>query len=337
VVKTAYLFAGQGSQYVGMGKDLYETFPESQAVFDKADEVLGFSLTRLCFEGPAQDLKQTQNAQPAILTMSIAAWEAFRKSTRVSFGIAGDSLRSQGHPSASLGTPFGRKGTSYAAGLSLGEYSALVAAGALCFEDAVYLVRKRGEFMEEESLKKPGKMLSIIGLDVETVRQICRETQTEIANLNCPGQVVISGDLDNIEKALILAKQKSARMAVLLEVSGAFHSSFMKGASVRLAAELEKAEFKTPDIPVISNVTAKPAATIREIKDNLIKQVASSVLWEDSMKFLLSQGIREFIELGPGNVLKGLMRRTEAQAQVVNIEKKEDILNFKTRGEEDVP
>jgi len=308
-----YLFAGQGSQYVGMGKDLYETFPESKAVFDKADKILGFSLSRLCFEGPQQELTETVNCQPAILTMSIAAWEAF-KVTKSPL----DSARGkQSH-----------RVTAYAAGLSLGEYSALVAAGALSFEDAVYLVRRRGEFMEEASLAKPGKMLSVIGLDLSTVKQICRQTNTEVANINCPGQIVISGGLEDIENARLQAKEHEAKMAIVLAVSGAFHSSFMQGASLKLAQELDKININTPGIPVICNVTGKQADSPEEIKDNLIKQVASSVLWEDSMHFMLSKGVRNFTEFGPGSVLRGLMRRIDANAKVVNIEKKGDVASL---------
>jgi len=297
----AYLFAGQGSQYIGMGKGLYEAFAESKAVFDKADKVLGFSISKLCFEGPQQELTRTVNCQPAILTISIAAWEAYK---------------------AAKGAGFSANG--YAAGLSLGEYSALVAAGVISFEDAVYLVRRRGEFMEEEALKSPGKMLSIIGLDLALVKQVCVDANTEIANINCPGQVVIAGGAKEIEKAQELAKERGAKMAVMLEVSGAFHSSLMKGATIRLAAELEKIKLNAPVIPVVCNVTAKAATSAAEIKDNLIKQVASSVLWEDSMKFMLSKGVKNFIEFGPGKVLKGLMRRIEASAQVVNMEKETD-------------
>jgi len=299
----AYLFAGQGAQYVGMGKDLYEAFPESKALFDKADKVLRFPLTKLLFEGPQQELTQTANCQPAILTMSIACWEAFKSACRLQVA-----------------------GSGYAAGLSLGEYSALVAAGALTFEDAVYLVRRRGEFMEEEARKTPGKMLSVIGLDLGAIRQISAETNTEIANINCPGQIVISGGVEEIEKAKKQAEELGAKMTLFLEVSGAFHSSFMKEASFKLAKELEKIKINTPSMPVICNVSAKPADSAAEIKENLMKQVASSVLWEDSMKFILSKGVRNFIEFGPGKVLKGLMRRIDANAQVVNIEKKDDIL-----------
>ena len=295
-----YLFAGQGSQYIGMGRDLYESFPQAKAIFDKADQVLGFSLSKLCFEGPKEELTRTNNCQPAIVTTTIAAWEVFKSVNSI-------------------------EPDSYAAGLSLGEYSALVAAGSIKFEDVVYLVRRRGEFMEEEARSKPGKMLSVIGLDYAQVKQVCEEASIEIANLNCPGQIVVSGGVENIVKAQALAKAKGAKLAVILDVSGAFHSSFMYGASVKLAKELEKIKINIPQITLISNVTAKPVLLAEEIKDNLVKQVASSVLWEDSMKFIFSRGVRNFIEFGPGKVLKGLMRRIDPESTVKTVEKKEDI------------
>ena len=301
----AYLFAGQGSQYVGMGKDLYQAFPESKAVFDKADKVLGFSLSKLCFEGPLEELTKTNNCQPAIVTMTTAAFEAFKSIKR----NTQDAIR-------------------YTAGLSLGEYSALVASEAISFEDAVYLVRRRGEFMEEEAQKFPGKMASILGLDLEVIKKICQQTHAEIANLNSPGQIVISGGAKEIEQAVIEAEKAGAKRVITLEVSGAFHSSLMKGASLKLAKELEKIKIQSPKIPVVSNVTAEATTSAQEIRENLIKQVASSVLWETSMRLIVSKGISGFYEFGPGKVLKGLMRRISDTAQVVTIEKKEDIGSF---------
>lgn len=301
--KTALLFAGQGAQYIGMGKDLYQAFPKSKEIFDKADAVLGFSLSRMCFSGSEEELKSTQNCQPAVLTMTIAAWEAF-KAERC-FNIAS---------------------ATFAAGLSLGEYSALVAAGAISFQDAVYLVRKRGEFMEEEAKAKPGAMASVLGLELGLVRDICKQSGAEVANINSPGQIVISGGKKEIEHASRLAEEKGAKRVIPLEVSGAFHSSFMQEASLKLAVELDKIKISPAIVPVVSNVTGQPQTSPAQIKDNLIRQVAGSVLWEDSMRYILSQGSAKFIEFGPGKVLKGLMRRIDDRAEVMNIEKREDIL-----------
>lgn len=285
-----------------MGKDLYESFPESRQVFDSADRVLGFSLSRLCFEGPQEELTKTDNCQPALLTVSIAAWEAFKTVYRV--------------PS-----------TVYrgAAGLSLGEYSALVAAEALDFGDAVRLLRARGRFMEDAARLKKGGMLSVIGLPVETVRALCEQYGLEVANLNCPGQIVISGGIEAIERARPAALEKGAKLAVPLAVSGAFHSSFMSEAGVRLQRELDTVTIRQPRIEVVANISARPVYGERQIKESLQKQVSGSVLWEDSMRYLLSRGVKRFYEFGPGKVLKGLMRRIDSSAEVVTIEKADDV------------
>ncbi|MEK6727735.1 MAG: ACP S-malonyltransferase [Candidatus Omnitrophota bacterium] len=300
--KVGFLFAGQGSQYVGMGKDLYETFPESKLVFDKANKALGFSLSGLCFADSPEMLKLTIMSQPAILTTSIAAFEAFKARINVQ--------------------------PTFVAGLSLGEYSALVVSGVLQFEDAVRLVRKRAELMNEATLKHPGKMAAIIGIDKETVGQICLASGgVFIANLNCPGQTVISGEKEAVDKAKDFALQKGAKMAVDLEVSGAFHSSLMWEAAMEFKNFIEqRVPFCEPKIPVVSNVDARPKYKIVQIMENLVTQIYKPVLWEDSMRFILSQGITKFYEFGPGKVLKGLMRRIDSSAQVISIEKKEDIL-----------
>jgi [acyl-carrier-protein] S-malonyltransferase len=295
----AFLFAGQGSQYVGMGKDLCETFPESKTVFDKADKVLGFSLSNLCFSGDPEMLKQTINSQPAILTATIAAYEAFK-------------TKSKSNPA-------------FVAGLSLGEYSALVAAGAFTFEDGLRLVRKRSEIMESATHKFPGTMAAVIDLSYDKVKEACLYAGAEIANLNAPGQIVISGKKEAIAKAKELCTAAGAKRVIELEVSGAFHSSLMFEASSELGAFIKNIPLTAADIPVISNFTSKPQINGPEIEQNLVQQMYKSVRWEESMKFILSQGINKFYEFGPGKVLKGLMRRIDSNAQVICIEKKADL------------
>lgn len=301
-MKAAFLFAGQGSQYIGMGKDLYDIFPEAKAVFDQADKVLGFSLSGLCFSGSPEMLKQTIFSQPAILTVSIAALEAFKVRVNV--------------------TP------SFMAGLSLGEYTALIAAASFTFEDGLRLVRKRAEIMEEATFKYPGKMAAVIELPFEQVKDICLKSGAEIANINAPGQIVISGKIESVDNAKDLCAKAGAKRVIELEVSGGFHSSLMFEASGELKARLNNLPISAPSIPVISNYTGRPEYKVVQVEENLIQQMFSPVKWEDSMRFMLSEGITKFFEFGPGKVLKGLMRRIDPNVEVVNIEKKEDIYAY---------
>ncbi len=299
--KTAFLFAGQGAQYVGMGKDLYDNFPEAREIFDQANNVLGWDLRLKCFEGPLEQLKVTHICQPAVLTATIAAFKVFRARCNV--------------------TPV------YTAGLSLGQYSALVASGVMSFPDALRLVRKRAELMDEAARRFPGKMCAIIGLDRTTVKSICLSSgNVEIANLNAPGQIVISGEKEAVDTAKAKAQEAKAKMVLELEVSGAFHSRLMWEAAMEFKPVVNSTAMNPPSVPVVCNVDAMPKFKVAQIADNLVDQIYKSVLWEDSMRFILSQGVTKFYEFGPGRVLKGLMRRIEPSAEVTVIEKKEDIL-----------
>ena len=299
VNKVCYIFPGQGSQYVGMGKALYDNSPEAKNIFDKAEKILPeLNLKKLCFEGPIERLTQTAVSQAAILVTSIAA------------------LQAMGPRSQAPGC---------CAGLSLGEYSALVACGALEFSDAVKLVRRRGELMEQAAKNNPGTMASIIGISAEVLREVCKETKAEIANLNSPGQIVISGKIESVKKAMALAEQKGAKKTILLNVSGPFHSSFMKEAAEEFKKELDKIKFSAPRIPIVSNVTADYEKTPEEIKENLVKQLYSTVRWEESVIKVSQDGCDTFFEIGPGKVLKGLLRRINPNLAVQNIEILEDI------------
>lgn len=292
--KTALLFAGQGAQTVGMGRDLAATIPTAKAWFDRANAALGYDLAAICFNGPDAELTKTEHAQPGIFLVS---WVAF-------------ALLKERVPSLKFEAT---------AGLSLGEFTALTAAGAMSFEDGLRVVRQRGKFMQEACDVTQGGMAAVIGLDEAPTREVCAEGGVVLANLNCPGQLVISGAADKIDKACELAKAKGARKAIPLPVAGAYHSPLMASAQPKLQAELAKATLSTPSVPVISNVTAQPHTTPDQICARLVEQVTSSVRWEESMRYLLAQGFTRFIELGPGTALGGFMKRIDKNAQMLNV------------------
>ena len=290
--KTALLFAGQGAQTVGMGKDLAEKFPAAKAWFDRANTALGYDLAAVCFHGPEADLTKTENAQPGIF---LASWVGFELLKQQAPGLKFDAT----------------------AGLSLGEFTALTAAGAMSFEDGLRVVRQRGKFMQEACDMTRGGMAAVIGLDEAATREVCAAAGVVLANLNCPGQLVISGEADKISKACELAKARGARKAILLSVAGAYHSPLMASAQPKLRAELAKVQIAAPAVPVISNVTARAHGA--DISARLVEQVCSSVRWEESMRALLAQGFTRFIELGPGTALSGFMKRIDKSAQLLNV------------------
>jgi [acyl-carrier-protein] S-malonyltransferase len=290
--KTALLFAGQGAQVVGMGKDLAEKFPSAKAWFERANAALGYDLAKICFEGPEADLTKTENAQPGIFLVSWVCLQLLKEQV----------------PNLKFDAT---------AGLSLGEFTALTAAGAMSFEDGLRVVRQRGKFMQEACDVTKGGMAAIIGLDEAPTREACAEAGVVLANLNCPGQLVISGEAEKIAKACELAKAKGAKRALPLPVAGAYHSPLMASAQPKLAAELATAKISAPAVPVISNVTAQ--AHDSEISKKLVDQVCASVRWEESMRALLAQGYTRFIELGPGTALSGFMKRIDKTATMLNV------------------
>lgn len=293
----AFVFPGQGAQYVGMGAELARTFPEARAVFAQADAVLGDRLSVLCWEGPEERLRQTEYTQPAILTTSLACLAVLQAR-----GI-------QPH---------------IAAGLSLGEYTALVAAGGLRLEDALALVRRRGQFMQEAAAGRRTAMAAIIGLDAASVASLCAEASAngvvEPANYNSPGQVVIAGDEAAVREGVRLATARGARRAVLLAVSAPFHTSLMRPAAERLASLLRQVALATPSVPVVSNVTAQPLQDPEEIRQRLIDQVANPVRWEDSVRTMAGLGVATFVEIGPGSTLSGMIRKTAPAARTLRVE-----------------
>jgi [acyl-carrier-protein] S-malonyltransferase len=290
--RTGLLFPGQGSQVVGMGKDLAGAFPEARAVWEEADDALGFSLSRLCWEGPDDELTLTRNAQPALLTHSAAVWAVLRQADI-------DVVCGAGH--------------------SLGEFSAYHAAGSLSFADAVRTVRRRGELMFEGGQARPGTMAAVLGLDDDVVEGVCREASTEgsvvvPANFNTPGQVVISGDVEAVDRAGAMLISAGAKKVQGLNVSGAFHSPLMAVAAEGLQAQLESAPFAAPAFPIVSNVTAHPVSDADEARRLLVEQLTSPVRWSHGVRTMLQLGVERFLEVGTGKVLTGMLKRIDPAA-----------------------
>lgn len=305
--KIAFVFPGQGSQTVGMGKDVFDQFEASRTCFETADRVLGFELSSLIFNGPENELTLTANTQPALLTTSVAILEAFLET-----GIQAD----------------------YVAGHSLGEYSALVASGVLSFEDAVRIVRKRGEFMEKAVPAGQGAMAAALGAKRDDLVGLCAKAMDqghilELANINCPGQIVLSGTKEGIQFAVEHGKEAGAKRVIPLDVSGPFHSSLMKPAAEQLALALENVHFSDASVPVVVNVDARPEQNGDTLRERLIEQVYSSVLWEDSVKWLLEQGVDTFYEIGSGTVLAGLIKKIDRSVNVTSIHSVEALEKLK--------
>jgi [acyl-carrier-protein] S-malonyltransferase len=302
VGKLAFVFPGQGSQYVGMGKDLYDKFEAAGEVFRTADERLGFPLSELCFNGPEDKLTLTANQQPAILAVSVAAWKMLDAE-----GISPD----------------------FVAGHSLGEYSAVVAAGGLSVEDAVCAVRRRGELMQEAVPVGIGGMAALLGLDLETVATVCAEAAAgsvvELANINCPGQIVIAGHSDAVERAVEIALHKGAKKAVKLPVSAPFHSSLMIPAQEGMRGVLEKMEFRGLTATLINNADVAELQAGLEVKQGLLKQIVAPVRWEESVRKMIDLGVDTVVEIGPGKVLSGLIRRIDRELECLNVEDEESL------------
>lgn len=307
MAKIAYVFPGQGSQQVGMGLDLYNIYSSAKEAFDEADATLGFSLSRLCFEGPEEKLIRTDNVQPAVLVTSIACLKAAQQANN------------------DLPSPY------FTAGHSLGEYTALVATNALSLGDAVSLVRERGKLMYKAGQKNPGGMLAIIGLDIEAIRNICLHSKCNISNINCPTQTIISGPDDALAEAGDLARMKGARRLIPLRVSCACHSSLMEPIVDEFSTVISSFVFHPPSIPIIANVTAQPLTDIDSIKQELLKQLRHCIQWQSSIEYMTHNEVTSFYEFGPGKVLSGLIKRTNSTTQTFNISGIEDITQLKTQ------
>ena len=303
-MKAFFAFAGQGAQAVGMGKDLYDKYPAAKAVFDEADAALGYSISELCFEGPAEKLTETIYCQPAIYTMSVACLEAFRSR----FGEAVVPMA--------------------CAGLSLGEYAALRCGGAFTFEEGLKLLQKRADLMDECCKNTSGAMATALGCDAAILEEVCKAADIDVANYNNPGQIVISGEKEKVKAAVAELKGRGYRKVIELQVAGAFHSRLMAPAGQALAGVLAGAELLLPAIPVYHNFTAAPAATVEELKANLAAQVSGSVRWESCVRAAAAAGAEMMVEFGPGNVLTGLLKRTIPEMKSANINSAESLEQF---------
>jgi [acyl-carrier-protein] S-malonyltransferase len=293
--REAWVFPGQGSQHVGMGRDVYEAFPIARALLDDADVILGYPLTHLCFEGPEEDLQQTVHAQPAIMVVSLACLAA----ARMEGPLAGKPAFLAGH--------------------SLGEYTALVAAGVLPFADGLRLVRERGRLMHEAGERVPGAMAAVMGLPEEKVAALCQESGAELCNLNSPRQAVIGGPLDAVERAIQLARARGARHLARLNVSGAFHTSLMGPAADGMAQAIAGMPFAEARVPIVANSSAQPMVDVAAVRGELLRQLCRPVLWQRSIEHMIAEGVNSFVEIGPGRVLTSLIRRIDNNVTVRNI------------------
>ena len=331
MVNTAFIYPGQGAQYVGMGRDAAEKYGAAAHVFEEADDALGFRLSKLIFEGGEEELKATENTQPALLTVCTALTaglaEALNGGQAQALGGVGAPARNRGLAEAFADADFG---LTAAAGLSIGEYAAHVLAGTLSFYDAVRVVRLRGRFMQEAAPEGTGAMAAVLGLDAAEVERCCREAREQRsagglaqvvapANFNCPGQIVIAGHKEAVETACALCRSRGAKRAVPLAVSAPFHCELMSGAAERLAEELSKLDFRPMQLPVISNATAEYVTDCREAERLLVKQAASPVQWEKSVRAMLARGVTRFVEIGPGKTLAGFVRKIDPAAEIINV------------------